>query len=216
MKKIALSLILIISLAILSACSSDLNLELYVSEMRLNAYVYASSDYSLTLFEKEAESPYVSDGFVGKMQKSLSIRLENFTRLPDDASVKLNYGGKEIQGSFIYNPVNSKYTVEVIVDKLFPSSEITLTLITSEGETELTLKRVTQGEVDLKKALSAVSKHARSYIEKAISSSGGIEVHVRVIPENEVNYYYVGIVDQNGNVKAFLVDGKTLKILAER
>ena len=35
------------------------------------------------------------------MQKSLSIRLENFKRLPDDASVKLNYGGREITGSFV-------------------------------------------------------------------------------------------------------------------
>lgn len=198
------------------ACTGELNLEMYVSEKRLNAYVYECSDYTLTLYEKECESPYILDGYVGKMQKSLSIRLENFKRLPDGVSVKLNYNGKEITGSFIYNPINSKYTVDVVVEKLNVSSEIALTLISGDGQQSVTLKRVTEGEVDLKKVLSAVSKHARSHIENALSNGGGIEVNVRVIPEDGVNYYYVGIIDVKGGKKSYLVHGKTLKILAER
>ena len=41
------------------------------------------------------------------------------------------------------------------------------------------------------------------------------ELYVRILYEN-VPYFYVGVVDRKGNVTAFLLDGKTGKILAKR
>ena len=215
MKKIAV-LLLCVSISFLSfSCVQGVNLEMYVSQLRLNAYVYSSSNYTLTVFEEETETPYLLDGYVGKIEKVLIVRLENFKTSPDGASVKLNYNGKELSGDFIYNPVTSKYSTTIAVDGHLQKNELKVTLISGGDETELTLARVTEGSVDVKKVLSAVSKHASSHVQNALDA-GGIEVHVRVIPSGNENYYYVCIVDTSGNQKAFLVDGKTAKILAEK
>ena len=41
------------------------------------------------------------------------------------------------------------------------------------------------------------------------------EIYLRLIYE-ETAYYYVGIIDRNGNIYAFLVNAQTGKILAKR
>ncbi len=216
MKKIALVLLCLALLVFAPACKGEINLEPFVSEKRLNAYVYECEDFTITLYDSEMESPYISDGYVCKIQKSLLIRLENFKRSPDNASVKVNYNGEELSGDFTYNPINSKYTAEIPVKAHFVKEELPITFINGGEEVKVLAKRQTQGSASANKILSAVSKHARSFIESALEGGGGLEVRLRVIPDTETNYYYVGLIDSKGNAKDYLVDGKTLKIVAER
>ena len=90
--------------------------------------------------------------------------------------------------------------------------------LTCDGEpAEYTLQSVlTESVMDCEGALGCVREHAAGLFE-GLTENGTLnaEIFVRLLYDGKC-YYYVGVCDREGNITAFLVDGQSGKIIAER
>ena len=215
MMKKFLAFLIVVSVAVLASCSSKINLEMYLSEIRTVIYAYEGDGVKLTVYGQEREDPYQLDGYVGKLKKSLTVRLETEAQTPDGASVKIRYGESEFSGAFEYNPINGKFVAEIDVSEL-PVGAVKALLKIEGEERELELEnKVNANAISVSEVLNSVAKYGNSEIEKMMSGGGNsIEVHLRILHEGNNNYYYVGITDKTGCTVAYLVDGTSGKVLA--
>lgn len=213
------SIILIIAFCItffVSSCKNEINLEMYLSQKRTSVYSVTSEEYSLTVYGEEREDPFLSDGYVGTVKKFITVRLEDYQKSLDDASVTLNFDGISLSGKFEYSPLNGKFTTELETESLPTSNEITAVIKNGAEEKTFTLQGCSSEGVDYKTALNSVSKSASSEIDKMLSNGSSLEVRLRVILDKERTYYYVSLIDKNGKTLAYLVDGQSGEILASK
>lgn len=216
MKKILLLILTLSLFTFACSCNDEIDLTTYLSQKRTTVYVCEENDFKLTVFAEERETPFLTDGFVGKVGKFVTVKIENFTTSLDDVSVTLNYGKNSVNGKLDFNPINGKFSTEICVETLPNDDEISLTVANAGEQKNLTLKKFKSEGVDYVEALSAVSKHAKESIESLLKAGESIEVRLRLIPEGDRYYYYVSITDNSKKTIAFLVDGVTAKILASR
>ena len=73
MKKILSITLVILTLCFVVSCKNDVDLKLYLSQARLKVYSYSQTDYTLTAYYEEKESPFILDGYVGKIKKYLVL-----------------------------------------------------------------------------------------------------------------------------------------------
>ena len=217
MKKSCLILAIIALSFFFVSCKNAVNLEMYLSENRHSVYYGSFDDYSLSVYLEEKESPYLSDGYVGEIKKYITVRVEDYRSALNDASVTIIFGDKEYFGKFNYSPLDGKFITEIEVDKLPNHNELTLKLSSSGVENVFTLSKLESSKISYKTALDKVAYYKSKEIQKMLSGSGAtIETRVRVLNEDKNVYYYVSITDQSGSTIAFLVDGATGEILAEK
>lgn len=217
MKKLIAIFVMFLLTLFASSCKNQLNLEMYLSQNRSVAYVNQSSDYLLTVYGEEREDSFLSDGFVGSQKKFITVRLEDYKKSLDEASVTLSFGGTTVEGKFEYSPLNGKFVTEIETDKLPTDKEITAVIKNAGEETTLTLSGFTlDGAIDYKEALSSVSKTAVKEINKMLEGGGSIEVRLRKIVQSNRLYYYVSIIDKAGKTLAYLVDGENGKVIASK
>ena len=130
--------------------------------------------------------------------------------------VTVNYDENSVSKKLDYNPINGKFTAEILVENLPNSDEISVSVVNMGEEKTLTLTRLKCEKIDYKTALNSVSKTAKNEIENMLKNGATIEVRLRLLPEGDRYYYYVSITDNNKKTLAFLVDGETAKILATK
>ena len=216
MKKTIILLVAFCLLFFVSSCKNEVDLEMYLSEKRTQAYFVKSEDYSLTVYGEEREDPFISDGYVGSVKKYITVRLEDYQKSLDDASVTISFDGISLTGKFEYGPLNGKFCTELETEKLPSSSEITATVKNGGEEKTLTLSGCLATEIDYKTALSSVSKTAKTEIENMLNTTSSLEVRLRIILEEDRIYYYVSLIDKTGKTLAYLVDGSNGEILASK
>ena len=218
MKKILTAILVIATMLFITACNRSAELEMYLSQVRTSIYKCQTADYTVTVYGEEKETPFLSDGFVGTIKKYVTVKIENFTKSPDDAQVDIYYGDISLSGRFEYNPLNGKFTA-VLDAQVLPTGDI-INVVIKNGENEqaLVAKNVISNEViDYKKALKSVSSKAGSKINKMLDAGGNsIEVRLRILMEGNRPYYYVSAIEKSGKTIAFLVDGLNGEVLAER
>lgn len=217
MKKLII-IISIFTLAVFStSCKDELNLEMYLSQIRTVSYYAQGENYTVTVYGEERENPFISDGYVGTLKKIITVKLDDYKKSLDNASVIVSYGKTEISGKFDYSPLSGKYLTEIEVDSLPDSEEISVTVKNQGEETPLTLKKFSNnGVIGYKSALDCVSKSQRNEIRQMLSNNSTVEVRLRLITEGERGYYYVSITDKNSKTIAYLVDGSSGNILASK
>ena len=218
MKRLSVIFVLSLSLLLLPSCKNAINLEMYLSEIRSSAYECVSDDFSVTVYAEEKESPYLSDGFVAQMKKYVTVKIEDYKSSLSDASVTVKYGDVECFGKFEYSPLNGKFLTEIEVEKLPAVDELELTVVNAGEEKILTAKKVSkEGSISYKTALDKVAFAKSKEIEKMLSGDGSsIETRVRLITEGDSVYYFVSVTDSSGKIHAYLVDGQTGEIVAEK
>lgn len=216
MKKSIILLVAFCLLLFVSSCKNDIDLEMYLSEKRTSVYFVKSEDYSLTVYGEEREDPFISDGYVGTSKKFITVRLEDYQKSLDDASVTITFDGVSLTGKFEYSPLNGKFCTELETESLPTSTEITAVIKNGGEENTLTLKGCPLGGIDYKTALSSVSKSAKTEIENMLNQTSSLEVRLRIILEEDRLYYYVSLIDKTGKTLAYLVDGASGEILASK
>ena len=216
MKKSIILLIAFCLLLFASSCKNNIDLEMYLSEKRTSVYFVKSEDYSLTVYGEEREDPFISDGYVGSVKKFLTVRLEDYQKALDDASVTINFDGISLTGKFEYSPLNGKFCTEIETESLPTLSEITAVIKNGGEEKSFTLSGYSSDGIDYKTALSSVSKMAKSEIENMLNTTSSLEVRLRIILEEDRTYYYVSLIDKSGKTLAYLVDGINGEILASK
>ena len=67
-----------------------------------------------------------------------------------------------------------------------------------------------------KQALNKLRENAPSVFETLTNENGFVgEIYLRLISE-DAPYYYIGLIEKNGNIQAYLLNSETGKILAKR
>ncbi len=218
MKKIFAVLFLSLSLFLFPSCKNAINLEMYLSEIRSSCYQCVLEDYSVTVYAEEKESPYLADGFVAEMKKYVTVKIEGYRSALSDASVTVKYGDNSYHGKFEYSPLNGKFITEMEVESLPTVNEIEVTVKNNGEEKTFKAVKVTkQGALSYKSALDKVAFAKGKQIEKMLKGDGSsIEARVRILTEGDSVYYFVSITDVSGKTYAYLVDGQTGEIVAEK
>ena len=208
------SLCLSVCTLFLSACNQPLDLTQYVSEYRSNVFVYTQKDFSVKARSVEKEYPYVADGYKGE----ITHRTEIFITLPkgvESCSVRFSIDGKEYGGDASYDNVKQLFYFSCGAN-VSSLHTLPLAITFCEEEKQLSLPSVRGNELTLPQVLDAVFSQEKELLKSLQNGKDFLgELYVRLLYE-DAPYFYVGVVDRNCNTTAFLLDGKSGKILAKR
>lgn len=212
---ILLSFFLCLFCLFISACQKGVDYFSYVSELRSNIFLAENEEYSLRIYAVKRESPYEADG----IPKEVFSRTEIYLRAPTNEthySVSFDLDGKTYGGELSYDNVKGEYYLYCPVDV---SSQAFLTCTVSCKDTELSMQALSVLEKDClvaQNVLQCLIKAEPELFANMTDKYGFCgEIYLRLIYE-DAPYYYIGIIDRNKTVHAFLMHAKTGKILAKR
>lgn len=223
MKKIFLSAALISLCCILTAvctgCSAGISWNDYVSEYRSNIYEGSNENYDIFASFSVREYPYESDGYVGNLSTLFEVALS----APDNTKtydITFSIGGKDYGGELSFDSVRMVHTFSQTLPE--PEEQSISFLIgnaedADEEAIEITANSIKNSETLglyslLNKAQENQKERFGAYID---GNSFKGEIYVRLLHENDC-YYYIGLIDRNGNIFSMLADAETGEIVATR
>lgn len=215
MKKIFYKFAIIIScftIAInLGACKREINYFDCASEIRQDVYLYADDDLQFKIYVGERETPYLTDGIKGEMNGIVEAYL---TISNCDQEVWLEM--ESFKGQMNYQAVTKNFYLNFAGDG-FESEKVKVKLTLDGKVKEFCAESVLyDGVIDCKTAVDSVAEYAKDKFAQMCASGEFLgEIYVRLLFDEKC-YYYVGVCDSLGKISAYLVDGETAKIIAER
>lgn len=208
-------LILSICSFFLFACKTKVNYFNYVSELRNNVFWAKTEEYSLRIYSVKKEVPYKTDG----IPKELSTRTE-FYFLPSSGekscSLSFQIDGKDYGGEMSYDNVKAEYYYSCSLDTS-ALQKITCSITYDKEIVQLNaLSVLTSSTVTPQSALQNVIHEEKELFNSMTDKYGFAgEIYIRLIYEDAC-YYYVGVIDREEKIHAFLLNAQTGKILAKR
>jgi hypothetical protein len=217
-KKLLSSLFLLLFCTLyflLAGCNRKIDYFSYVSEFRNNIFLAETDSLSLRIYSVTKETPYAADGIAHES----TARTEVFLLAPDGSQnyiLTVYFNGAEYGGELAYDNVKSEYFLSFSLDV---SAEKELSCVLSFGDTQiqLTATSVLRNETI---APNTILENVRAYdpeLFKNMTDKYGFlgEIYLRLLYE-DAPYYYVGVINRNGEIHAFLVNAITGKVLAHR
>ena len=198
-----------------TACNQKVDYFSYVSELRSDIFLAEADGFSLRIYAVTKENPYVMDG----IPKERSSRVEAYLVAPEGdktCNFIFNCDGQSYGGEMSFDNVKTEYYYACTLDI---SSVSELPCRIEYGDKVLELKAVSVKTSDtlppqnVLKNLETEEAELFSSLTDKYGFAG--EIYLRLIYE-DAPYYYVGIIDRNGNIHAFLINAKTGKVLAKR
>lgn len=199
----------------LVGCKKTVRYADYVSELRDNIFLAETETLSLRIYSVTKETPYHADG----VPQETAPRTEVYLVAPEGDEVcnlVFSVGGKEYGGEMSFDNVRAEYYFYCTLDTS-AFSEIVCKITYGGTESELTAKSVrTKNTLSSGEILNGLLSAEKPLFDGLTDKYGFAgEIYIRLIFE-ETPYYYVGVIDRNGNITAFLINGETGKILAKR
>ena len=199
----------------LSACKKPINYFDYVSELRNNIFLSKTEALSLRIYAVTKESPYSTDG----IPREKFSRTEVYLTAPEgNKTVQITFqiGEQSFGGEMSYDMVKGEYYYACSVDV---SSLNNLPCLIQYGEEEIELMAnsvLTENTLAPNAALDKLQKENQDLFTALTDKYGFAgEIYLRLIYEGSP-YYYIGVIDRQGNCHAFLMNAETGKILAKR
>lgn len=202
----------------LSGCDKGLMLENYVSELRSDVFYGESDEYKLKAFYGYREHDYVNDGKVGEKEYLLSFRLLDKETDGATYTVKFNHLEKDYSSTFSFDPLSGVLTCQFEIEN-FTEKIFTVTILCAEKTNTVTLSSlVPENTANYKTALNKLKETHKTLIDAYVDENGNFtaEIYMRIIVKDEKPFWYVGFASGNDNLKALLIDGLTLEVLAIR
>lgn len=187
---------------------------------------------TLTSFVTELQSDVLegkSENF--NLKAAYGFNLENNERVymltvkligkeSDNAAYTLSFshGGVTHKSTFSLNPVTDSLTAKIELPN-FTDNELIVNVSAASHTESVTLKSVKpDGTAEHAYALDSLLLSQPALIDNYRDANGNFvgEIHQRLIVKNGKAYWYVGLVNSSDDVKALLVDGATLEVLAIR
>ena len=198
-----------------SSCSKKIDYFSYVSELRNNIFLAQTDEFSLRIYSVKKETPYVADG----IPKEITTRTEIYLSAPEGNqtyTLSFSFNGNNYGGEMSYDNVKSEYYYSCNLD-CSAAKEINCHLEYGEKLMDIKAVSILNSETLSPKAVLNNVMHAEKELFSSMTDKYGFigEIYLRLIYE-EAPYYYVGIIDRNGDVYAFLINAQTGKILAKR
>ncbi|MDE5547860.1 MAG: hypothetical protein K2J30_02570 [Clostridia bacterium] len=215
MKKILCSICVLVGLAPALTGCGGYDYFAHVSEIRSDIFCAETEEFSLTLSCTEREYPYASDGIACSMSKVVEISVNPIDCDLDGLEITFT-DGKGTDGDAAFRNTHGDYFYSFGVTE-FPTESVSLSLKWNNGERELTATSVKNEQtMTAKQALDCAISAEKDKISRMTRNKRFYgEFYVRLLRRN-VNYYYVGIVDENGNTLSLLLDSESGDILARR
>lgn len=208
-------LLFFVCVGIFVGCKKTIDYMDYVSELRSNIFLASEQDFSLRVYAVSKETPYVTDG----IPKERSTRVEAYLVAPaGDKTCKISFtfNGKEYGGEMSFDNVKTEYYFSCALD-VASASELPCRIEYGDKTLELTALSVRTEDTltpeNILKDLQTEEPKLFSSLTDEYGFAG--EIYIRLIYEDSP-YYYIGIIDRNGQIHAFLLNAKTGKILAKR
>lgn len=199
----------------LFSCNKSVRYFDYVSELRSNIFLAEAEGFSLRIYSVVKESPYATDG----IPQETYTRTEVYLVAPQgNATCNLTFtaNGQEYGGEMSFDNVKMEYSLSCALDT---SSCTTLPCRISYGsqELELTANSVLTEQTLTPQAVLQNLQTEEAELFSSMTDKYGFtgEIYIRLIFEDSP-YYYVGIIDRDGGIHAFLINAETGKILAKR
>ena len=191
-----------------------------VSEIRQNFFVAEDDLSNINISSGYRENPYSLDGVHNDVVPFGVVVFRTSLANIAEPSYNITIGESVYQGIFERNPYDNTFVadLETAIDD---DSQIHATIYIEDDTYDFTLQNLSSGwEIDCYEAfdigLEALDECVQSL--KKGNSFGG-ECYIKVIsdPNNmlDIFYWYVAIVDKEGNTHAVVVDSSSGKILSQ-
>ena len=202
-------------LIVLCACNKPVQYFDYVSELRSNIFLAETDGFSLRIYAVAKENPYLSDG----APRETSTRCEVYFLAPSyekECILTFTVNGEKFGGEMSFDNVKSEYYYACTLD-VSEQKQIDCNITYGEQELSLCAQSVlTQDTLSPEKALNGLCEAEKDFFTGMTDEYGFAgEIYVRLLYE-DAPYYYVGVIGRDGKTTAFLLNGKTGKILAKR
>ncbi len=204
-------------MATLSACNSKPDYLSYVSELRKDVFIGEQDNFYVVVYAGNKESPATFDGIKQDSLLCLGFKIIQKEEVGSQITVKFSVGDKQYSAPLTFNPVKSTLFCDVEVSAL-PEKNFTVELCYGEESVTVnTTSQLNENTVSYTQALeSAIAKgeaFLKEHTEKGVLKA---EIVIRLLCENGKNYYYVGFICDKGLKKAYLIEGSTGEVVAEK
>ncbi|MBR2442641.1 MAG: hypothetical protein IKB20_06230 [Clostridia bacterium] len=205
----------LVTLCLFTACSKGVEYFDYVSELRGNILLARTDGFILKVFAVDKESPYAMDGVPMERHK----RLEAYLVAPEGdktCNISFHLHGENYGGEMSYDGVKAEYYYACPLD-IEAEKEILFQIEYGEATLSLTAVSVrTEDTLTPKNVLKNLEREESELFASLTDKYGFTgEIYMRLIYE-DAPYYYVGLIERDGKVHAFLINAKTGKLLAKR
>ena len=209
--KLFLVVILTISCLLLFGCNKTNPLEANIVELRSEIYQAQTDSFRL-----KASYGFKTDEKGNKMQ-TLTVYL--YDKLTDNASYSLSIleNGINYQQTFSVNPLKNALTVQFEIEN-FTKKTFEATILSSSTAEKIVFQSIVpDGILDYKKALQHFQTDQATLIEnRTTNGTFQDKIVMRIVVKEEKAYWYIGIIEKDGSLKALLLDAKSGKTLAIR
>lgn len=187
----------------------------HVSDERSDLFCAECEDFSLTVSCVRREYPYLLDGIAAPVNTLLEAVLTETA--PSGAEYEL-YFLEDVPrgGDMSFRSVTGDHYYSRTV-QAFPEGSLSVRVVKDGTPRDLALTSVkTEQTISPQQALHFAVEAEKEYI-RAHTKNGKFcgEFQVRLLRRDK-NYYYVGIIDEQGNILSLLLDSGSGKVLARR
>lgn len=200
-----------------ASCKRKIDYFSYVSELRKDVFAGENERFSVVVWAGAREKPYAADGIKNQTGLSLTVKVIRKDDTGEAVSVVVKFDDKSYEAKTGFHPVKSALCAEIDVDKL-PEKQLICEVSCGETSDVITLSsKKNENTISYGEALEKAALKASEFL-KANTKNGRLsaEIAVKLLCENDRNYYYVSFLSVSGEKKAYLVDGEDGSILAER
>lgn len=212
-KRIILFALFLLTAGALSACK-EVDYSLYISDERSDLFYAETEQFTVTVSCIERERPFLLDGLVSPRSKTVEVVLAE--KEEEGAEYELYFlEDMPRGGEMSFRSVSGDYYYSRGVEE-FPSGTVSLRVIKGEETVELAATSVkNERTLSSEEALRFAIASEQEKIDQMSEGGFSGEFHVRLLRRDKT-YYYIGIIDRQGDTTSLLLDSETGKVLARR
>lgn len=200
---------------LLTACGGSYDYSAHVSELRSDIFKAETEEFSLTLSCVSREYPYAADGIACPRADVVEISLVPAVK---DETYEVYFqteAGEQGGEASFRNAFGDFFYSESV--SAFPEGSVSVRVTWGDETREITATSVkTESTLSPMDALDCVLKAEEERIDRMMSGGNFLgEFHVRLLRRDK-NYYYVGVIDRDGETLSLLLDSEDGTILARR
>ena len=221
MKKLFCGLVtLVILLSIplfLYSCNGKVDYLSYVSELRKDIFIGVKDNFTVIVYSGFKESPAIPNGKKEQTALTLTFKIMQKEEIDSPLTIKFTLGDKSYQKELAFNPVKSTLCAEVEVTSL-PEKSIDVQIFEGENSTLISAtSKLNENTISYSKALESAVNKSQEFLQKnSTKNTFNGEIIIRLLCENERNYYYVSIISENKEKLSYLINATSGEIIAQK
>ncbi len=217
-KFIPLFLAIISLTALFVGCKKQEEATLPISELRVNLYQGKTDTTTINASYGYRETPYHADGKISEKTYALTFSCKE--HLDDEISyyISFDYNGKNYKAVFQLDHAKNLLKATVPIEN-FSENTFDITFSHGSENEKITMNSILpENTLSAEDAIKKLREKQPSLLESMKNSEGEFEgeIYQRVIVKNGKSYWYIGLADSAGKIKAFLLDGVSGEPLAVR